>query len=95
MPEYCVAFEVKRPNRLDLPAELLERGHYRVEADRDGSVTFFGNQDGLLYLANVLVRCALGGYTPDFHVHLPVDSSVQGPNIDLKPELTIYAPETG
>ncbi len=57
-----------------------------------GGVNLFGNRDGLLYVANVLIRCALGGYTTGFHVHLPMDSSVSGPNIDASPEFTVYAP---
>lgn len=95
MPEYQVAFEVRKPGWIDLPAELLTDGHYRVECERNGSVNVFGNKDGLLYLANVLIRCALGGYESGFHVHLPMDSSEGGPNIDCKPELTIFAPGGG
>jgi len=95
MPEYRVAFDVRKANAIDLPAELLTDGQYRVECESDGSVNVFGNKDGLLYLANVLVRCALSGYEPGFHVHLPMDSSVSGPNVDAKPELTIYAPGAG
>jgi hypothetical protein len=95
MPEYRVAFDVRKANVIDLPAELLTHGHYRLECERDGSVNLFGNRDGLLYVANVLIRCALGRYDAGFHVHLPMDSSASGPNIDLKPELTIYASDAG
>jgi hypothetical protein len=91
MPDYRVAFDVRKQNAIDLPAELLTDGQYRVECENDGSVNVFGNKDGLLYLANVLIRCALGGYESGFHVHLPLDSSASGPNIDSSPELTIYA----
>ncbi len=95
MPDYRVAFDVRRPNAIDLPAELLRDGKYRVECESDGSVNLFGNKDGLLYLANVLIRCALGGYQSGFHVHVPLNSSVSGPNVDSSPDLTIYAPGAG
>lgn len=96
MPEYTVAFEVEKPNRIHLPAELLaDDGQYRVECETDGSVNVFGNKNGLLYVANVLIRCALGEYEPGFHVHLPLDSSMAGPNINASPELTIYSPGVG
>jgi|HubBroStandDraft_2_1064218.scaffolds.fasta_scaffold2433971_1 hypothetical protein len=95
MPEYRVAFEVEKANTIHLPAELLADGHYRVECESDGSVNVFGNKNGLLYIANVLIRCALGGYEPGFHVHLPLDSSVKGPNVNASPEFTIYSPDAG
>jgi len=95
MPQYQLAFDVKKSNTIELPAELLALGHYRLECESDGSINLYGNRDGLLYVANVLIRCALGGYDPGFHVHLPTDSSADGPNIDLKPEFTIYASDSG
>jgi hypothetical protein len=31
-----------------------------------------GNRNGLLYIAEVLIRCAYGNYVEGFHVHLPL-----------------------
>jgi hypothetical protein len=92
MPEYRVAFEVGKANTIDLPADLPNDGRYRVDCGSDGAANAFGNENGLLYLADPLVRCALGGYQAGVHVHLPLDSSVGGPNVDLRPELTTHAP---
>jgi hypothetical protein len=91
MPTYSVSFDVSRADTLDLPVSLLDKGKYQVKADKDGSVEISGNRDGLLYLAEVLVRCAIGSYKPGFHLHLPLDSDVRGPNVDASPELTIHA----
>lgn len=90
MPEYCVAFEDPKPDSLDFPYRLLRTGSYKVAVDEDRSVTITGNRDGLLYLAEVLVRCAISGYAPGFHVHLSLGSAVRGPNVDCSPELTVY-----
>ena len=48
--------------------------------------------NGLLYLANILVQCALAGFTPGWHIHLRLDSKdATGPNVTCAPELTVYA----
>lgn len=96
MPEYVVSFTNPRRNSMDLPAALLvDGGRYVVSTESDGSVNILGNRNGLLYLAEVLVRCAIGGHGVGFHVHLPLDSSVDGPNVDARPELTIYGADEG
>lgn len=92
MPSHVISFEVGRPDTIDFPSHLLTDGRYEFTVGEDRSVEIKGNRDGLLYLAEVLVRFALGGYAPDFHAHLPLDSEVDGPNTDNQPELTIFAP---
>lgn len=75
MPEYTVRFETKDPRSLVLPHELLDAGgRYKVEI-RDGDVYVWGNRNGLLYLGEVLIRCAIGDLVDTFHVHIPQDSS--------------------
>ena len=91
MPSYTISFDVGRADTLELPSVLLTEGTYRLNVEEDGSVELSGNRDGLLYLAEVLVRCALGEYVVGQHVHLPLDGSFSGPNLDASPELTIHA----
>lgn len=89
MPTYTVDFEVGEPETITLPTHL-QSGEYLVRVEHDGSVEISGDRDGLLYLAEVLVRCAIGGYLPEFHVHIPLSTAERGPNLDARPELTIY-----
>lgn len=91
MPQHCITFEPIDRRTMKLPSDKLEAGRYVVQVEQGGSVTVLGNRDGLLYLAEVIVQCALGEYERGFHVHLPLSSNVHGPNIDMQPELTIYA----
>jgi hypothetical protein len=91
VPSYTITFDVRRPDTMDLPSSLLSNGVYKLAVAEDGSVEIAGNRDGLLYLAEVLVRCAIGEYTAGHHVHFPLDSSHSGPNLDASPELTIHA----
>ena len=91
MPTYSISFEVARADTLDLPVRLLDTGKYQIKVEKEGGIEITGNRDGLLYLAEVLVRCAIGSYEPGFHLHLPLDSATQGPNVDASPELTINA----
>lgn len=92
MPEHTVKFETPSDARtMMLPQELLaEGGRYSVHL-RDGDVYISGNTSGLLYLAEVLVRCAKGGYVDSFHVHLPFDSEAGPPTGAIRPELVIFA----
>jgi hypothetical protein len=69
---------------------MANGGRYAVQI-RDGDVYISGNTDGLLYLAEVLVRCATGGYVDSFHVHLPFDSAADPPTGEVRPELVIFA----
>lgn len=95
MPEYTVKFETPADARtMRLPHELLsDGGHYAVQV-RDGDVYVSGNTNGLLYLAEVLVQCAMGGYVDSFHVHLPFDSGA-GPPTGVRPELVFFAASEG
>ena len=81
MPEHIIRFDVKEPATIELPNRRFAGGHYRVQVDSDGGVDVFGDRDGLLYLAEVLARCALGGYKPGFHVHLPTRGVASGPDV--------------
>lgn len=92
MPEHTVKFDTPADTRtMTLPHELLaEGGRYAVQI-RDGDVYISGNTSGLLYLAEVLVRCAKGGYVDSFHVHLPFDSDAGPPTGEIRPELVIFA----
>jgi hypothetical protein len=93
MPSYKIEFQVGRRDTIEFPAQLLESGNYEIKVgSADGSVEIIGNRDGLLYLAQVLVRFAIGGYSPGFHAHLPLSSAALGPSLQAAPELTIYAP---
>lgn len=76
MPSHRFSWVVSDPSQMELPSHLLENGRYVVEV-RDGDVYVFGNRDGLLYLAEVIARCALGGYAEGFHIHLPMDSRAE------------------
>jgi hypothetical protein len=91
MPSYTIRFEVKRPNTIDFPTDLLVDGNYEFTISEQRGIELHGNRDGLLYLAEVLTRFALGGYEQGFHAHFPLLSATDGPNIDSAPELTIYA----
>jgi hypothetical protein len=91
MPEYCVSFDQPKANTLVFPSDLQTTGWYNVDIDDSLGVTVTGNRDGLLYLAELLVRCAITGYDPGFHVHMALNSAKRGPNIDCSPELTLYA----
>jgi hypothetical protein len=94
MPKYCVTFEVTDPGRFDMPVGEFENGCYEVIVNPDGGVDVFGNRQGLLYLAEVLTRCAIGGFEPGVHVHLQTRGLANGPNLDGSPELTIFAAGT-
>jgi len=76
---------------MTLPYKLLANGGRYAVQIRDGDVYISGNTDGLLYLAEVLVRCATGGYVDSFHVHLPFDSAADPPTGEVRPELVIFA----
>lgn len=95
MPEYNIFFEISEPNRMEMPDARLQGGSYSIVTDTDGNVDLYGDQKGLLYLAEVIVRCAIGDYKAGFHVHLPVEGVGTGPNINGLPELTIYSAATG
>jgi len=92
MTEYTVKFETSPDARtMMLPHQLLANGgRYAVQV-RDGDVYISGNANGLLYLAEVLVRCAKGGYATSFHVHLPFDSEAGPPTGEIRPELVLFA----
>jgi hypothetical protein len=92
MPEHIVKFDMPSDaTTMMLPQELLaEGGRYAVQI-RDGDVYVTGNTSGLLYLAEVLVRCAKGGYVDSFHVHLPFTSDAGPPTTAIRPEVVIFA----
>lgn len=94
MPKYEIEFAVSAPDTLDYPHHLLRTGHYTIETDPHRGVSVVGTRDGLLYLAEVLVRCALSDFDPSFHVHLPLDSRDAGPNLDARPELTVFGAQS-
>ena len=93
MAEYVVRFDAAKHNTISHPRELLSSGgRYRVDVLADGSIDVYGNRDGLLYLANILVQCAVAGLDPGCHVHLRLDSvDDTGPNQTCAPEPTLYA----
>ncbi len=91
MPTHVISFEVPRADTIEFPSDRLTDGRYEFTVGGGQSVEIRGNREGLLYLAEVLVRFALGGYGDGFHAHLPLNSEAGGPNIDSSPELTIFA----
>ncbi len=89
MPTHQIAFEVPDPEIMELPSEFMRRGgRYQIRVE-NGDVSIFGNRDGLLYLAEILARCALGGYVEGFHVHVPAKSDLSPPAVG--PELVVFA----
>lgn len=93
MPDYVISFdEVQDRDTMALPNALLARGgRYQVQV-HGGDVFIAGNREGLLYLAEVLGRCALGGYARGFHVHLPMAAAgLETPMADgTTPELVFF-----
>lgn len=73
MPDYCVTFQVKTEHEMQIPDHLLEEGGKYLLKQEGPDVYVWGNTLGLLYLAEILIRCAKGGYAQGFHVHLPAD----------------------
>jgi len=93
MPSLEISFDVKDPNRIELPNHLLRSGgNYLVEV-RDGDIYVWGNADGLRYLAEAFARLAVGGYARTLHVHLPADSRLIGQPINAQesPQLVLFA----
>ncbi len=93
MPSLEIKFDVKDPNQIDLPNQLLRTGgNYLVEV-KDGDFYVWGNSAGLRYLAEVFARLAVGGYTKTLHVHLPADSKLVGQpeKAHEGPELVLFA----
>lgn len=89
MPSHQINFAVPRSDTIEFPSHLLAKGRYKLVVSADDSVEIEGNRDGLLYLAEVFARFALGGYQSGFHAHLPLDSEYGGPNVNNRPELTV------
>jgi hypothetical protein len=89
-------FRVEQPGRdvLSLPNHRHTGGRYSVRADSDGSVEILGDRDGLLYLAEVIVSCALADLSPGFHVHLPIDGVANEPDTEAVAEVTVYSATT-
>jgi len=93
MPEYSTRFTVPNNQPIELPHELIsEGGWYEIQL-RDGDVYVNGNRKGLLYIAEVMIRCAIGDYVDGFHVHLPLLSELKsggGPLQHPIDELVIF-----
>jgi hypothetical protein len=88
MPGYTVSFEVRSPTEIELPQHLLSSGGKYGAEIRDGDIYVHGNAQGLLYLAEVLIRCATGGFAETLHVHLPLaypmqDDSTERPGDEM------------
>lgn len=94
MPEYTVTFDVPDDRTMLMPGAELSGGHYELKADSDGNIDISGDRQGLLYLAEVIVRAAIGGYEPGFHVHLPARGVGTGPNVNGEPEVIVYSADT-
>ena len=88
MPEYHIRFDSTH-DTIQFPTQLLKRGRYRIGVE-ENDVSIYANKDGLLYLAEVFVRCALGEHSKGFHLHLPMSSDEKGPNVNMRPELTLH-----
>lgn len=95
MPEHRIDFEVRDATTVELPNRRYAEGKYRFSVDEGGGVQVFGNRDGLLYLADVFARLALGQYPPGLHVHLPDAGVAHGPDLSGRPEITVYSAATG
>lgn len=94
MTDFVISFDSGSPDTIELPNHRYAAGKYRIDVDAAGGVDVFGDRDGLLYLAEVIVRCALGSHSAGFHVHLPKDGVASGPDTTGAPELTIYSAAT-
>lgn len=92
MPEHITRFDVPDKATMRLPYEFLASGGQYSIQQRDGDVYVSGNEAGLLYLAEVIVRCAKGEYVKGFHIHLPLDSGEGPPTGDsIRSELVVFA----
>lgn len=92
--EFTIAFQDKGRNAIDFPTQKYQPGAYRIRPDAEGGVEVSGNKNGLLFLAEVLTRCALADLEPGFHVHLPLEGVMSGPDTSGGPELTLYSAST-
>jgi len=92
MPEYSTRFTVSDNRTIELPYQLLSEGGWYEIQERDGDIYVNGNRNGLLYLAEVLIRCATGNYVDGFHVHLPMLSNPvpEGPPQNPIDELVVF-----
>jgi hypothetical protein len=92
MPEYSTRFTVPDNQTIELPNELLNQGGWYEIQDNNGDIYVNGNRNGLLYIAEVLIRCATGNYVEGFHVHLPLLSDHASGGAPQQPidELVIF-----
>lgn len=76
---------------VSLPTHLLAvGGRYQVQVS-DGDVYVAGNREGLLYLAEAIAACALGGFQDGFHMHLPLSAESSDAISDgTEPELILF-----
>jgi len=92
MSEYSTRFTVPDNRTIELPYELLSQGGWYEIQSHDGDIYLNGNRNGLLYIAEVLIRCATGNYVEGFHVHLPLASDQAAGDAPAHPidELVIF-----
>jgi len=92
MPEYSTRFTVPDNRTIEFPHELLSQGGWYEIQQHDGDTYVNGNRNGLLYLAEVLIRCAIGNYVEGFHVHLALspDQESGGPSQQPIDELVVF-----
>lgn len=76
---------------IDLPTRLLvEGGWYELKVIA-GDIYFSGNERGLLFLADAIVQCAKSDLPEGYHVHLPMDSVLDGVELNKAPdELVLF-----
>lgn len=76
---------------VDLPTRLLVEGGWYELKVMNGDIYVTGNERGLLYLADVLVQCAKSDLPASYHVHLPIDSVLDGVDLTKAPdELVLF-----
>ena len=81
MGQYTITFSDGPREGIDLPNRLLASGGWYELKVISGDVYVTGNEFGLLYLAEVLTQAAKSDLPEQYHVHLPMDSILEG--VDL------------
>lgn len=78
MGQHTIDFPDEPRTGIDLPNRLLADGGWYELKVISGDVYVTGNELGLLFLAEVLTQAAKSDLPDQYHVHLPMDSILEG-----------------
>jgi hypothetical protein len=91
MGHYTITFPDEPRAGIDLPNRLLENGGWYELKVISGDVYITGNEPGLLYLAEVLTQAAKSDLPEQYHVHLPMDSILEGVDLNkVSDEIVVF-----